>query len=229
MGRKRLQKYQQFNTFDFTYSDLDVESLDAFQQVIKNRPLILELACGRAEYSLAMAPHYPNHLLIGVDRQSDRLLIAARQVASLNISNVLLLKSQVANLNSLIDEHSVEQIWIPFPDPFPKKKHHRRRLSHHHYLKVYQLLVNTGDVHLKTDSQELWTYSMQQLSTFPQARILESSSDLYQDDRFNPHTHPNLFISSYYQQQFLEQGLAICYLHWTYDSQAVVNRFGGSV
>jgi len=170
-------------------------------------PLVLELGCGKGEYSTGLAKVFPDKNFIGVDIKGGRIWVGADYALSNNLSNVAFVRSRIQNLEDFFTEKEVSEIWITFPDPRPKLSDERRRLTCPRFLKMYQKLIGqNGIVHLKTDDLDLFNYSIGVLEQFGQP-ILEQTRDLYD----SPFAQQHLGIHTYFEKKFLLKGMKICY------------------
>lgn len=174
-------------------------------------PIVLELACGRGEYSLGMARRYPDRNFIGVDIKGARIWKGATTAKSEGLQNVAFLRSRIEQLEVFFKPGEVSEIWIIFPDPFKKDTQVNRRLTSPIFLEKYKRLLNSdGLVHLKTDSDLLFEYSLETIKTQPGFELIQSSDNIYSADL----PHSNLDILTYYEKQHLEDGRTIKYLQF---------------
>lgn len=121
------------------------------------RPLALELCCGKGEYTLALARRRPDWHVVGMDRRGDRLWKGARQALEEGLRNVLFLRAEIRDVGLYFAPEQVHQIWLPFPDPMPKRRHAKHRVFSEPYLETYRKLLGPGgSLHLKTDDPGLW-------------------------------------------------------------------------
>ena len=172
------------------------------------KPLVLELGCGRGEYSVGLAERFKDFNYIGVDIKGDRLWHGAKLAADLALENVTFLRIKVQDIDDFFGAQSVSQIWIPFPDPRPKKKDRGRRLTHHRFLELYrQLLTEGGCLHFKTDDLNLFDFTLEELEKF-KVRNLEYTYDYHQ----SPLSAQPAPILTKYEQAFLQHGKTIKYL-----------------
>lgn len=160
MPRKKLERFAQLhslkNVFEYDRDDIAKQ----LKKIIKNKKVILELACGRGEYSLGLAVNDNKSIFIGFDVQGERLWFGAKQSTTKKLNNVFFVRAPIEKISEYLPLKSVTEIWIVFPDPFPKDKHESRRLTSPFFLQQYhQLLRNKGLLHLKTDSLPLFRYS----------------------------------------------------------------------
>ena len=182
-----------------------------------NKPIILELGCGRGEYTVELARQSPGFNFIGVDIKGARMWKGARESMQLNLNNVAFLRCRIEFLFRMFAKNEIAEIWITFPDPQPRKP--RKRLTSSRFINMYlDMLTPGGRIHLKTDSQLLHEYTCSLLKG-NQVQPERCTADLYAtdwvDDVLSIHTH--------YESRFLEAGMPITYLsfipdqnhHWT--------------
>jgi tRNA (guanine-N7-)-methyltransferase len=176
--KRKLWKFAHFETyqncFDFGHfiprSDrpYDGDSLqdaaDTLQQVFKKQqPLVLELAAGNAQFSLALATLHPEQNFIAVDIKADRLYTSAKQALVEGIDNIIFVRLHISMIDRLLPNHSVDTVWLTFPDPRPKKGDRSQRLTHPHFLERYQtVLKSEGELYFKTDNKRLFDWSLEQ-------------------------------------------------------------------
>ncbi|MCX6216256.1 tRNA (guanosine(46)-N7)-methyltransferase TrmB [Spirosoma sp.] len=171
-------------------------------------PIVLELACGKGEYTVGLAQAFPNVNFIGVDIKGDRIARGSRIAQNLGLSNVAFLRTDINFLGEFFTKGEINEIWITFPDPQPRPKQEKHRLTHPRFLAMYQsLLVPGGTLHLKTDNPELFTYSLEQVQA-AQGRDLQYTTDLYN----SPLNEIHLGIKTKYEQIFFDKGFTINYL-----------------
>lgn len=173
-----------------------------------NNPIILELGCGKGDYTIALARKFPNINFIGVDIKGARLWRGAKTALEENMSNVAFIRSRVEFLESFFANNEVSEIWITFPDPQKEKR--KKRLTSSRFLNLYtKVLKETGIVHLKTDSQELHAYT-KELLEFNNQRILSADTNIYNSEILND----ILSIKTFYEQGYLSQGKPITYIQF---------------
>jgi tRNA (guanine-N7-)-methyltransferase len=208
MPRDKLKKFKELsalpNVRQLTDDDLK-DKLDNF--LAQKKLVILELGCGKGEYSNALAKNETAKQFIGVDIQGERLWYGAKQALEEKLANVLFLRIQIENLLDYFDKNSISEIWLTFPDPYPKTKHLTKRLTSPRFLNIYKkILQPDGIVHLKTDNQNLFKYSLETIEEFG-GQIIESHSDLCKD-KIND---PKLAIQTTFEKKCLT-GEQIYYL-----------------
>lgn len=179
-----------------------------------NKPLVLELGCGKGEYTVGMAGRFPGKNFIGVDIKGARMWKGARTANEQSLSNVGFLRTRIEMIESFFDKDEVDEIWITFPDPQLKKRRIKKRLTSSRFLNYYSVMLKeNGLVHLKTDSRELYDYTMSIIAQ-NEIKIVDHSTDIYSETRFNE----NLAIRTHYEQIFLDAGKKITYICFIPDS-----------
>ena len=169
--------------------------------------LTLELACGRGEYALALGQEYPDRNFLGVDVKGARIWKGARIALEKNLHNVGFLRTRIELLYHFFQEKEVDEIWITFPDPFLKKEN--RRLTAPYFLKMYhKVLKQGGIIHLKTDDETLYEYSLSTISNDDKLELTYNSDDIYSRDLYIP----ELSFKTYYEAMHLGKGKKIKYL-----------------
>lgn len=176
-------------------------------------PIVLELGCGKGEYTVNLAQHFNNKNFIGIDIKGARIWRGAKTALEKKLDNVLFLRTRVEFLESFFTENEIDEIWITFPDPQPKKA--LKRLTSSRFLNIYnQILKPDAIIHLKTDSRELYDYTMQ-LLRFNGLNIRLSTNNLYGDLQVGE----ILDIKTFYEKQFLREGKKITYIKFSIPSQ----------
>ena len=174
-------------------------------------PIVLELGCGKGEYTLGLARLNPDKNYIGIDIKGARMWRGAKTATEESIGNVLFLRTQIELIENLFAENEVSEIWITFPDPQIKYKRTKHRLTNPEFLDKYsRILVNGGDLHLKTDSEYLHGYTLGLLSGLGH-EICYANHDIYKNEGSPAEV---LNIQTHYENQFLEKGKPITYIHF---------------
>lgn len=180
-------------------------------------PLTLELACGRGEYSVALAAMFPNRNFIGIDIKGARIWKGATQAIEEGLHNAAFLRSKIEIINHFYDKDEIDEIWITFPDPFVSRTgigegKPNRRLTSPMFLDLYRkILKPNGIVHLKTDSQELYEFSLETLRADERCKILYHNNDIYA----SPLHTPELAVKTYYEVLNQAKGKTITYIQFT--------------
>jgi len=173
-----------------------------------NNPIVLELGCGRGEYTVHLAELYPEKNFIGIDWKGARLWRGAKTSHVNQMKNVAFLRILIQNIQHYFDQNEVSEIWITFPDPQPRQSRERKRLTSPRFLTMYEAILKPGSmIHLKTDNKVLYDYSLETAQT-RRYNIITATDDLYAFDL----PDPVLNIQTTYENIFLKQGLKICYL-----------------
>lgn len=180
-----------------------------------SNPIVLELGCGKGEYTVNLAKKYPSKNFIGIDIKGARLWKGAKEATESNLENVAFVRARIENINSFFTENEVSEIWVTFPDPQLRISKAIKRLTSSRFLSCYQkFVIPNCTVHLKTDSQELHEYT-KALVEQNMLTVLECTNNLYGLEPNNP----TLSIRTYYEQKFLDQGKPITYIKFELDNQ----------
>lgn len=222
--RNKLEKFAELLTFknvyqNYSFKDPGLHYLQgdlverkgdwAKKHFQNDHPLILELACGWGEYSLGLARQLHNYNFIGVDVKGNRIWKGAKIALEENIDNVAFLRTRIEQIQQFFAFGEVSEIWITFPDPFLRKSKSNRRLTAEHFLRKYQQILPPGGVvHLKTDSPELYEFTMETLEEIKFCELLYHDFDIYS----KPLVHPALAIKTKYEYMHLEAGKTIKYV-----------------
>src|SRR5574341_2560269 len=161
MTVKKLQRFAELSTFSNTFQNPAGMKGNWNKLYFKNdHPIILELACGKGEYTLELAKRFSGRNFIGVDLKGARLWRGAKTALEQNLTNVAFLRIPIEKITEYFAQNDVEEIWITFPDPFPRKGKAKKRLTSPRFLNLYrQILRPWGLVHLKTDDLNLFEYT----------------------------------------------------------------------
>jgi len=178
-----------------------------------NNPIILELGCGKGEYTTGLAEIMPWMNFIGVDIKGARLWKGAKTATEKNIKNVLFIRTRIEFITSLFAEDEIDEIWLPFPDPHEKRRNIPKRLTSPSFLSKYQkFLKNGGIIHLKTDNKLLYEYTLG-LVSHNHLEIICFTTNVYSD-------YPDdklLTLRTFYEEKFLKEGKNIYYLSFRLD------------
>lgn len=179
------------------------------KEVFKNEsPIVTEFGCGKGEYTVGLAKKFPEKNFLGVDIKGARIWRGAKTAIDEKINNAVFLRTRIEFTPSFFSCNEVNEIWITFPDPQPKKKN--KRLTSAFFLNIYQqFLMPEGIIHLKTDNRELYLYTLDVIN-YNNLNIEVACEDLYN----SPVAEETFYIKTYYETKFLEQGLRIYYLRF---------------
>jgi len=174
--------------------------------------IVLELACGRGEYTLALAEMFPSKNYIGVDLKGERVWRGSQEATHIGLQNVAFLRTHISNLPELFDENEVSEIWLTFPDPRPKDRDEKHRLSNAFFLNHYRrILATDGWFKFKTDSTSLFDYTLDVLKEF-QLRDHSFTHDLYQSELLEDHYG----IKTKYEKIWTEKGESVKYMKFRF-------------
>lgn len=172
-----------------------------------DKPLVLELGCGKGEYTVGLARKYPEKNFIGIDIKGARLWRGCKTSNEENMKNVAFIRSHIQMITSYFDSNEVDEIWITFPDPQLKKPN--KRLTSDRFLQLYsQILKPQGLIHLKTDSAELYDFTLNEVLKPSNREVLYHTDDLYHSD----FTEEVIEIQTFYESMYLKQGKPITYI-----------------
>lgn len=222
MGKNKLAKFANMeaypHVFQYPFAVLQEKGFEMKgkwnEKFFKNsNPIILELGCGKGEYTVGLAKLYPDNNFIGVDIKGARMWSGAKQSLEEGLSNVAFLRTHIELLTHFFEEGEVSEIWITFPDPQMNKVN--RRMTSTRFMKLYgQLIKPNGVIHLKSDSNFMFTYTSQMVGLNNQ-RVLFKTDDLYHSELVDD----VLTIKTFYEQQWIARGLDIKYIKFEYSPQ----------
>ncbi len=227
MGKNKLKKFAEMeqlsNVFQYPFAALRDNGFplkgrwgsDYFKN---DNPIVLELGCGKGEYTVGLAERIPGKNYIGIDIKGARMWTGAKQAAAAGLGNVAFLRTNIELIDHFFAPGEVSEIWITFPDPQMKKV--RKRLTGTRFLDLYRhILVPGGIVHLKTDSPFLYTY------TDALVKLNGLQVEVNTDDLYNScHSNEILGIKTFYEQQWLERGLSIKYIKFHLNADTVLQE-----
>ena len=229
MGKNKLKKFAEMETFHNVFQCGARETLEGNPVVAmrgkwheeyfhNDNPIVLELGCGRGEYTVGLAARYPEKNYIGIDIKGARMWAGAKQAELAGMKNVAFLRTNIEMLTHFFAPNEVAEIWITFPDPQMKKA--TKRLTSTYFMQRYaELLVENGLIHLKTDSPFLYTYTqaMVKENNYP---LLVDTCDLYNTKQMSgvgnreSDIEEARALQTHYEHQWLDRGLTIKYLRW---------------
>ena len=216
MGKDKIRRFAAVKEFDNFIEPIIKEQCALKgkwkREFFKNdNPIVLELGCGKGEYSIGLAKHYPNKNFIGVDIKGARMFIGAEQARLEKMNNVGFLRTKIDFIEDCFVENEVDEIWLTFSDPQPKKEN--KRLTSPVFINRYRAILKKGGlVHLKTDSDLLFEYTEEQINTAPY-ECLELTWDLYGglSEDLDPMTRDIFHIKTHYEKLFTSKGSVIKY------------------
>lgn len=222
MGRKKkLERFAENRTFPHFFEPTYDELLKGFP--LKGRwqesffgnadPLVLELGCGKGEYTVGLARNNPKCSYIGIDRKGARMWRGAKTSLVEGLKNVAFVRTRIELIEYLFAPGEVDEIWITFPDPQPRERNERKRLTSPRFLERYRKILRKGGlIHLKTDSTLLYEYTSELIGNLGY-NVHFSTDDLYQSGFSGPARD----IQTFYESGFLENGDRIKYLQFSFE------------
>ncbi len=219
MGSKnKLKRFKENETFDNVIQptrDAVTNGFDLkgkWNTFFKNdNPIVLELGCGKGEYTVGLARMNPNKNYIGIDIKGARFWRGAKTALEEGLENVAFLRTQIELVDALFEENEVSEIWITFPDPQIKYKRTKHRMTNSVFLEKYRtILQSNGFVHLKTDSEFMHGYTLGLLHGRGH-EVIYANHDVYKNEGSPDEV---LMIQTFYENQYLEKGKPITYIQF---------------
>ncbi|MBP6978846.1 MAG: tRNA (guanosine(46)-N7)-methyltransferase TrmB [Bacteroidales bacterium] len=219
MAKKKLVRFSENNTFPNLFQP-------TYQQLItggfglqgrwnhdffgNDAPIVLELGCGKGEYTIGLASRMPEKNFIGMDIKGARMWKGLKTARENEYRNVAFIRSYIEHIGYFFGQGEIEEIWITFPDPMPKKSKARQRLTSPLFLEKYHgILKEENVIHLKTDDTALFEYTLN-IITHGAHLLLYHTYDLYNTTLKEPASE----IQTFYEKIWLEEGKPICYLRF---------------
>lgn len=218
MGKHKLARFAENltfpNLFQVSYEYLEQQEFEwrgRWKEFFGNdNPIVLELGCGKGEYTIALARENSDRNYIGVDIKGARMWRGAKTSNEEQMKNVAFLRTRIEMINRFFGKDEVSEIWITFPDPQPKKP--MKRLTSERFLGYYrQMLQPCGPIHLKTDSRELYDYTMDEVIAPAGYKVEFSTADLYNSG----YGGMAAAVQTFYENMFLKEGKAITYIKFS--------------
>jgi tRNA (guanine-N7-)-methyltransferase len=211
VAQKKLIRFKELKSFA-NAMEYPENMQGRWNEFFKNdNPIILELACGKGEYTVGLAQLYPDKNFIGVDIKGNRMWAGAKFALDNKMINVGFLRTQIDKINQYFSKDEVDEIWITFPDPFLRKSKTRKRLTHPKFLRSYrQFLKHNGLIHLKTDSPDLYHFTKTVIELYGLTTIMDYN-DLYR----NNDIVAELKIKTHYESMDIAKSNTIFYLCFT--------------
>ena len=227
MTKRKLERFEEMKkfanviqpAFDEVYQK-DFKFKGRWNRVFfgNDNPIVLELGCGKGEYTIELAKISKKINYIGIDIKGARMWKGAKKALTESINNAAFLRTRIELINSFFDIGEINEIWITFPDPQPKNK--KKRLTSGRFLNAYQkFLKHNGLIHLKTDNNSLYNYTM---------KIVKHNKleiDYFTDDLYNSSIDNEILsFKTYYENRFLEQGQKIYYLRFKLSNKSLIEE-----
>lgn len=215
MGRKnKLKRFEDLARFKnvFEYTDFEDSPKPKgiwHKQIFGNRnPIVLELACGKGEYTVNLARQFPDKNFIGIDKKGWRIWIGAKQALDDSLQNVHFIRMFIDHLDQYFSRNEVDQIWITFPDPYLRDYNMSKRLTSPKFLQIYRnILKPGGSIHLKTDSDKLYEYTLEVIDE-ESCVVLDKVDNIYSERPDDP----ILTIKTFYEKHHLQNLKTIHYI-----------------
>ncbi len=223
MRKSKLQRFAELDTFENVlqnYNFLDPVLLDNEKQLVdpkgiwntqifkNSNPIVLELACGKGEYTCEMAIADKTKNYIGVDVKGNRMHRGAKRALDQKITNAFFLRTDINIISTFFEKDEISEIWITFPDPHLKKGKDQKRLTSERFLNYYKKILKPGGIiHLKTDDPTLYQFTLDTIDQL-QLKLIYADDDIYS----KPLPHPFLEIKTYYEGMHLTEGKLIKYV-----------------
>jgi tRNA (guanine-N7-)-methyltransferase len=228
MGKNKLVRWTELGSYDNVIQP-EIEDVSGKDHPIKGRwnqdlfkngnPITLELGCGKGEYTVGLANHFPHDNFIGIDIKGARMWRGAKTANEQKLTNVAFLRTRIEFINSFFSSDEVDEIWITFPDPHLGGRNSNKRLISPWFLNSYRLfLKDKGLIHLKTDNKELYDFTCKVLS-YNNVETIISTNDLYTEKIDNI-----LSIRTHYEKIFLEAGLKINYISFRLNKEKIIEN-----
>ena len=184
------------------------------KEFFKNEnPITLELACGRGEYTVGLSKLFPEKNFIGVDIKGERIWKGSMTALQEQLHNAAFLRTQILLIDNFFEPGEVNEIWLTFPDPRPRKRDIKRRLTSPRFIEIFKRLLQKGGyVRLKTDNTKLYEYTLEQIQMRSDITDLASTADVYNSSLENE----CFGIKTRYEQEFSQKGEKIKYLRFRF-------------
>ena len=215
MGKDKLRRFAEIETFANVY-ELDAGKAlkgNWSKMHFKNdAPLVLELACGKGEYTVNLAQLFPEKNFIGIDYKGNRIWRGAKTAMKEGINNVAFLRIQIEHILDYFDTDEVSEIWITFPDPQPQLSREKKRLTAPRFLEKYKVILQeSAPINLKTDNDDFYAFTLETIEQLG-LKLHVRTEDLYRSDLVNE----VLSIKTYYEKKYLTHHKNINYVRFSF-------------
>jgi tRNA (guanine-N7-)-methyltransferase len=216
VGKDKLRRFAEIETFSNVLqieAGLPYKGIWAKTFFKNDNPVVLELACGKGEYTVNLAQLFPDKNFIGIDYKGNRIWRGAKTAIEEGVNNVAFLRTQIERLNEYFGINEIDEIWITFPDPQPQLSRIKKRLTSPRFMQMYkEVLKPGGRVNLKTDNDDFYAYTLEQAeSTGMQIHV--QTTDLYK----SPYANEVLQIKTYYEKKYLKDNKNINYTQLSFE------------
>lgn len=216
MAKRKLQRFAEIGTFE---NVKQLEEGKAYKgkwakEFFKNEnPIILELACGKGEYSVNLGKRFPNQNFIGIDYKGNRLWVGAKMALDEGITNVGFLRIQIQHVLDFFEIGEIDEIWLTFPDPQAQSPLERKRLTNPTFLEKYKTILKpNGIMHLKTDNDGFYEYTLEKIAEL-HLEILRQTDNVYRDFQEDE----ILAIKTHYERLYLQKNKNINYVKFRFN------------
>jgi tRNA (guanine-N7-)-methyltransferase len=220
MAKKKLKRFAEVATFSNTFQHMPTSPvLEDFKlkgkwraEYFKNEnPIILELGCGRGEYTVGLASVFPHNNYIGIDLKGARIWKGAKEALEKGLTNVAFLRARVDKIEKLFAPGEASEIWITFPDPQLQKPKEHKRLTSPDFIEKYKNILKPGGIiHLKTDNRPFYDYTLDVIEKL-NLELIFATSNLYENSHQFHFPEGLLSIRTFYENMFMQKGFPICY------------------
>lgn len=211
MAKHKLKQFSEFESFENTFGLAEALKGRWHEHFGNQHPIVLELACGKGEYTLGLAEMYPERNFIGVDVKGNRMWRGAKTAIEKEMKNVAFLRTQIQQIEDCFAAGEVSEIWITFADPQPRKSKEKKRLTHPLFLQRYRRIGEPGiTINLKTDSDLLYEFTLEVIAD-QKLDLLVNHNDIYSW----PERPEELNIQTFYEKRWLSEGITIKYIRFS--------------
>jgi tRNA (guanine-N7-)-methyltransferase len=217
MGQKKLIRFKAIQSFA-NVLQYPENIAGKWKDIFKNEnPIVLELACGKGEYTVGLSKMYPGKNIIGVDLKGNRIYSGALECIQQNLTNAAFLRTQIDKINEYFLPGEVSEIWITFPDPQLRTSRAKKRLTHPRFLRLYQEILKPGSpIHLKTDSPALFNFT-RLITNLYELEIQDATEDVYAREE-NP---PEMSIKTHYEKLDIAESKKVYYLRFSLSEKKI--------
>ena len=214
MGKDKLRRFEAIKSFDNVFEPVREQDFEHSgkwnENIFKNQnPIVLELGCGKGEYSVGLGTLFSDKNYIGVEIKGNRIYIGAREAIDKNLNNVAFLRTRIDYIDSYFKEQEVDEIWLTFSDPQPNKP--RKRLTSTLFINRYRKFLKPGGlIHLKTDSSVLFDSTIEQIK-LNKYELVDLRPDLYATVKEGDEDQKIFSIKTHYETLFTKRGHVIKY------------------
>ncbi|OGH66521.1 MAG: tRNA (guanosine(46)-N7)-methyltransferase TrmB [Candidatus Magasanikbacteria bacterium RIFCSPHIGHO2_02_FULL_41_13] len=210
MGHKRVKllRFAKLPDFDFVFDEKQNFSAETLKEKAAGRSVVFELACGKGDYTLGLSKLFPKNFFVGMDVKGERIWVGASKAQEHGRDNIAFVRGRIERILESIEKNFVDEIWITFPDPFPRLKQAKHRLTSPVFLERYKKILKPGGtLHLKTDDQSLFEYTLEAVQACG-GTVQRAIANIYQEGM----VEDILRIQTDFEQKHLQKGRKIYYI-----------------